>query len=78
MTRQIDLQQFQANLPHYLKQVAAGDTLVICQNNLPVAEVGPVKTPRPLGLGQGQGQVLTEFFDPLPEEIVQAFEGKTP
>jgi hypothetical protein len=33
-------------------------------------------TPRPLGLGHGLGQVLPSFFDPLPDDLLDAWEGK--
>jgi hypothetical protein len=30
---------------------------------------------RPIGLAKGQLTIPKEFFDPLPEEIIQAFHG---
>jgi hypothetical protein len=31
---------------------------------------------RPLGIGKGLWDVSNEFFDPLPDELLDAFEGK--
>jgi hypothetical protein len=31
---------------------------------------------RPVGLAKGQFQVPASFFDPLPDEILEGFEGK--
>lgn len=31
---------------------------------------------RPIGLAKGQFQVPASFFDPLPDEILEGFEGK--
>jgi len=76
MTIEIDIQQIQANLPQYLKQVEAGDTLVICQDQKPIAELRPIKKPRPVGLGQGKITISADCFDPLPDDILDAFEGK--
>lgn len=32
---------------------------------------------RPIGLAKGMFQVTPSFFEPLPEELLDAFEGKT-
>jgi len=75
MTIEIDFQQIQANLPEYLKQVEAGDTVVICKDHKPVAELRPIKKPRPVGLAKGKVIISPDFFDPLPEDILKGFEG---
>ena len=36
----------------------------------------PVVTPRPMGLAKGQFTVPDDFNSPLPEEVLNAFEGK--
>ena len=76
MSIQIDLRQLQSNLPQYLNQVEAGDTLVICKDEKPIAEIRPVKKLRPIGLAKGEVTILPSFYDPLPEEIIEGFEGK--
>jgi antitoxin (DNA-binding transcriptional repressor) of toxin-antitoxin stability system len=76
MSIQIDFQQLQSNLPQYLKQVEAGDTLVVCKDQKPVAELRPVKRPRPVGLGKGKITIAPNCFDPLPDDLLDAFEGK--
>ncbi len=68
----------------YLEAVARGETVLVCKDNKPVAELRPVAAaparpgPRPLGLGQGLGQVPPGFFDPLPPDLLAAFEGEEP
>ena len=76
MSIQIDFQQLQSNLPHFLKRVEAGDTLVVCEDDKPIAEIRPIKKRRPVGLGEGKITIAPNCFDPLPEEILDAFEGK--
>ena len=47
--------------------------------NIPIAEIHPIsKAPgkRPLGLAKGKATILPSFFDPLPANILDAFEGK--
>jgi len=78
---QVDVQQVQANFPRYLEQVANGATIVVCKDNKAVAEIRPInpaphQQPRPLGLAQGMGTILPNAFEPLPDEILDAFEGK--
>lgn len=37
---------------------------------------GPHRLPRPLGLAKEMGQILPAFFDPLPDDLLDAFDGK--
>ena len=67
---------------HLSKHVAAlkeGDRIILCRRNRPVAEIRPVSEhpnePRPFGLGRGLADVTDAFFDPLPDEILDDFEG---
>lgn len=41
-----------------------------------VANPEPHQQPRPIGLARGEFTVPDTFFDPLPDEILDAFEGK--
>lgn len=63
-----------------LARVRAGETLVITQEDLPVAEMRPVETAthlnRPFGLCAGEFEVPDDFDDPLPEELLRDFEGR--
>jgi antitoxin (DNA-binding transcriptional repressor) of toxin-antitoxin stability system len=75
MTTQIDLEQLQSDLPLYLNQVEAGDTLIVCKNQQPIAEIRPIGKRRPVGLAEGKITIHPSFYDPLPEDIVAGFEG---
>jgi antitoxin (DNA-binding transcriptional repressor) of toxin-antitoxin stability system len=59
--------------------VAEGETVVICRRNVPAAELRPVPKPRkkrrPVGLAAGF-EVPDSFFEPLPADLVDAFEGR--
>ena len=41
----------------------------------PLAE--PMDEPRPVGLGKGLAEIPDSFFDPLPEEMLDLFEGRS-
>jgi antitoxin (DNA-binding transcriptional repressor) of toxin-antitoxin stability system len=76
---QVDIFQIQADLAHYLEQVARGETIVVTRDDEPIAEFRPVsaaqKKPRPLGLGKGLGTISPKFFEPLPDDLLDAFYG---
>ena len=68
-------------LPELLDRVEAGETVVICRRNKPVAELKPVPSsgvaePRPIGLAKGTISISPSFFEPLPEDILASFEGQ--
>ena len=75
----LNIRQAKTHLSRYLKAIEAGETIVLCRHNVPIAEIRPLpkqrKTPRRLGTAKGQVAVPPEFFEPLPEEILRAFEG---
>ncbi len=61
-----------------LHRVLEGETLVITESDQPVAEIRPleaVRRPRPFGLAAGSFTVPDDFDDPLPEDVLKAFEG---
>jgi hypothetical protein len=41
-----------------------------------VVDTPSTKTPRPYGLAKGKFHVPDAFFEPLPDELLDAFEGK--
>ena len=75
----VSVEDIQQNLIVYLQRVEAGETLVIVRAGQPVVEMKPVKTGaetlRPFGLCGGEFTVPEDFDAPLPEDLLQAFEG---
>lgn len=76
----VNVHEAKTHLSRYLERVAAGEVVVLCKRNVPVAELRrtpELRTePRPVGLAKGRFTVPDEFFEPLPEELVAAFEGR--
>jgi antitoxin (DNA-binding transcriptional repressor) of toxin-antitoxin stability system len=78
----LNINEAKAHLSKYLHAVEAGETVVLCRRNVPVAEIRllPSKvatTSRPIGLAQDRGEPLPEgFFDELPKEVLAAFAGE--
>ena len=79
----INIHEAKAKLSEYLAAVEAGETVQICRRNVPVAEIVPLrqprKTPRPIGLAcDSDYEIPASFFEPLPDELLKAFNGELP
>ena len=77
----INLYEAKTNLSSLVDRAAAGEEIVIAKGGRPLARLVPLNrrtTPRPLGLRAGQVRVGADFDDPLPNEVMRAFEGLSP
>ncbi len=76
----LNVHEAKTHLSRYLSQLSDGDTIILCKRNVPIAEIRPLKPARterrPIGLAKGRFEVPPEFFDPLPDDLLDAFEGK--
>jgi prevent-host-death family protein len=76
----INITEAKRHFSNYLRRVKKGETIILCERNVPVAEIRPIKTEsrqlRPIGLDKGRFTVPASFFDPLPDWLLDAFEGK--
>ena len=77
----LNIREAKTHLSKYLTRAEkTGETIILCRRNQPIAEIRLLpkkrKTLRPLGLARGKGEILPGFFDPLPDDILDAFEGK--
>jgi prevent-host-death family protein len=64
-----------------LRRVAAGEEITIANRGVPVARLVPVpreKSGRILGILRGQFTVPDDFDAPLPDELLDLFEGRKP
>ena len=77
--KKVNLYEAKVHLSALVDRVAAGETVVICRRNVPAAELRPGSRPRrtrrPVGLARCF-KVPDSFFQPLPEEVQAAFEGR--
>ena len=75
----VTLNEIERDLTGFLQRVAAGESLLIFKGNDAVAEIKPIGpsslTPRPVGLCAGEFQVPDDFDAPLPDDILNQFEG---
>lgn len=75
----LNIHEAKTHLSKYLAKLKAGDRILLCNRNRPVAEITPLpEVPvraRPIGLAKGRFTVPRSFFEPLPKELLRAFEG---
>ena len=70
-----------AKLAEYLDRALAGERIVICRHNEPIVELRPIAAihdgPRPVGPlpGRPTFEVSPSFFEPLPDDDLEAWEG---
>jgi len=73
----INIHEAKAKLSEYLDAVAAGECVVICKRNRPVAELRAVEQkrtePRPVGGGPYTFAVPASFFEPMPDDWLDEF-----
>lgn len=79
--KQVGLADAKATLSALLDRVERGETIIITRHNEAVAELRPIAAPRtqklrPWGLYEGQFTVPDDFNDPLPDDLLDLFEGK--
>ncbi len=76
--KQVNIRQAQTQLSKLLKRVAAGEVISITRRGVPVARLVPVvdgDRKRSLGAYGDTIKIADDFDGPLPDEILNAFEG---
>ena len=75
----LNINEIKAQFSKYVDLVEGGETVVICKRNLPVAEIRSIHKPIPkkpvLGSAKNTFVIPPEFYQPLPDDVLGAFEG---
>ena len=78
--KKLDIHEAKTYLSKYLARLQKGETVLLCTRNQPIAEIRPLpavrKKKRPLGLAAGKLNVPESLFEPLPDDLLDLFEGK--
>jgi antitoxin (DNA-binding transcriptional repressor) of toxin-antitoxin stability system len=73
----LNVHEAKTHLSRYLSRVEAGETLILCRHNKPIAELRPikpkVKKKRVFDVYKGFG-VSPAFFEPMPEDESRLWE----
>lgn len=74
----VNIFEAKAKLSDLLDRAAAGERILICKRNQPVAELRPIaaprQAPRPVGRAKGVLTVPPTFFEPLDDADIEAFD----
>ena len=74
----VNLQDAKTHLSRYVDDVEQGEVVILCRHNKPIAEIRSIEKPEEgtpeFGIYDGFG-VSPEFFEPLPDDLLRAFEG---
>lgn len=75
----LNIHEAKTHLSAYLARLEEGETILLCRRNVPIAEIRPLpkkrREPRPIGLAKGEFTVPDSFFEPLPDDLLDLFEG---
>jgi prevent-host-death family protein len=78
MTKSVGVHEAKTHLSRLLEEVAAGEEVVITRRGEEVASLVPVRRAcaRRFGMDRGRFVVADDFDDPLPDDLLDAFEGR--
>jgi antitoxin (DNA-binding transcriptional repressor) of toxin-antitoxin stability system len=76
----ISVREIQLDPATFVHRLECGESFVLVKDNRPLAQVSPITHPtgerRPYGLAKGEFVVPEDFDQPLPDEVLAAFEGR--
>ena len=74
----VNIHEAKTQLSRLIERVCAGEEIIIARGGKPVARLAPLETRRPrrLGLLKGKIWVAKDFNAPLPDDLLDLFEGK--
>ena len=74
----VNIADAKTHLSRYVERVEDGETIILCRRNVPIAEIRPLPRPpsglRPVGIDRGMS-IPASFFEPLPQDLLDAFQG---
>lgn len=76
---QVNVHEAKTHLSKILDRVSAGEEIIIAKAGKPVARLVPIHTvgePRTPGTYSGRIAVSDEFYGPLPDDLLDEFEGR--
>lgn len=76
--RTVNIHEAKTQLSRLIERVTAGEEIVIARSGKPVARLVaiPATPPRKPGLLKGRIRIAKDFDAPLPEDVLDSFEGR--
>lgn len=73
----VSFHEVKTHLFRLVRQIAAGEDVIITRSGRPVARLVPIQETRPVfGVDEGRFAVPDDFDDPLDDELLRAFGGR--
>ena len=72
--KKVNVHEAKTHLSKLLERAHAGEEIVIAKGGTPYARLGPLRAVEPRKPGLLRGAVPKSFFDPLPDEELDAWE----
>ncbi len=79
----LNINEIKTHFSNYLARVSQGETIIVCKRNVPIARISPIEVlpdkKRPIGLAgieYPDFKIDKSFFDPLPDDLLTAFNGE--
>ncbi len=76
-SKTVNIAEAKARLPELVQRAARGEEIIIARNGQPQARLVALsaQAPRVPGKGAGKWKVRGNFNDPLPQDLLDAFDG---
>ncbi|RJQ46660.1 MAG: type II toxin-antitoxin system Phd/YefM family antitoxin [Gammaproteobacteria bacterium] len=77
----VNIHDAKTRLSRLVDEAAMGEEIIIAKSGKPVARLVPIKpaaVPRRKGLLKNKIKIHPDFYRPLPEQVLAAFEGRMP
>ena len=80
MSETLNLYEAKTQLSQLVERAAAGEEIIIAKAGKPMARLVPLpaRAPRVPGRFRGEIEIGPEFFEPLPDDLLRAFNGEDP
>lgn len=75
----VNIHEAKTRLSKLIEAVEAGEEIILARAGKPVAKLVPLSMPKVVrtpGLMKGKFEIPDSFFDPLPDDLLDYFEGK--
>ncbi len=78
MVATVNVHEAKTHLSKLLERVRLGEEIVIAKAGEPVARLVPARRPRKRRPGSAKGKIVIHdtFYEPLPDDVLDRFEGK--
>lgn len=77
--RVVNIHAAKTQLSRLVEEAGRGEDIVIAKAGKPIARLGPLAsraTPRRFGILRGKVRIPADFDAPLPDAVIDSFEGK--